>query len=113
MMSRLTGLMFGFTAALAPVMAWANGGKEGYSGHGYMWGGGMGHWLWGPLMMIVVIAAIVLIVVLVVRWIGGAAAGGGIHGPTIKSPVDILKERYARGEMTTEEFEERCKALGE
>ena len=99
--------------ALTPVMAWANAGKEGYSGHGHMMGGGMGHWLWGPLMMILAVAAIVSIVVLVVRWMGGSAAGGGTHGPTTKSPVDILKERYARGEIDTKEFEERRKALGE
>ena len=53
------------------------------------------------------------LVVLVVRWMGGTAGGGGIHGPTTTSPVDILKERYARGEIDTKEFEERRKALGE
>ena len=93
-------------------MAWANAGKEDDYGHGHM-GGGMGHWLLGPLMMIVVITTIVAIVVLVVRWMGVTAAAGGTHGPNTKSPADILKERYARGEIDTKGFEERCKAPGE
>ncbi len=111
MKKRAVGWALAAAVALTPVMAWANAGKEGYYGHGHM-GGGMGHWLWGPLMMIVVIAAIVAIVVLVVRWMGGSAAGGP-QGPAPKTPADILKERYARGEIDTKEFEERKKALGE
>ncbi len=113
MMSRLTGLMFGLAAALAPMAAllvpaaaWANGATEGFHHGGRMWGGG--HMFYGPVMMILVIAVVVAIVVLVVRWMGGAQST-----PAGKSPQDILKERYARGEMTTKEFEERRKVLGD
>ncbi len=112
MKKRAVGWALAATVALTPVMAWANGGKEGYYGHGHMWGGGWGHWIAGPVMMILVIAAIVAIVVLVVRWMGGAAVGRP-QVPAEKSPLDILKERYAQGEMTTKDFEERRKALGE
>ena len=56
----------------------------------------------------VISVVIVAIVVLVVRWMGG-----GQSTPGGKSPQDILKERYARGEMTTKEFEERRKVLGD
>ena len=112
MKKRAVGWALAATVALTPVMAWANGGREGYYGHGNMMGGGMGHWIWGPLMMILVVAAIVATVVLVVRWMGGSTAGGP-QGPTGKTPADILKERFARGEIDTKEFEERRKALGD
>ncbi len=95
-------------ATLAPMTAWANGAAEG-SGHGHMMGGG--HMFFGPLMMILAIAVVVAIVVLVVRWMGGGQSGQPT--PSGKSPQDILKERYARGEMTTKEFEERRKVLGD
>ncbi len=109
MKSRLTGLMFAGAFALAPVAALANvGGGDGL-GHGGMMGGG--YMLYGPLMMIIVLAVLVGIVVLVVRWMSGGQ--GGPSTPAGKSPQDILKERYARGEMTTKEFEERRRALGD
>lgn len=113
MNSRLTGLMFAGAFALAPVAALADNAGEGF-GHGGMMGGG-GYMFYGPLMMILVIAAVVAIVVLMVRWIGGTGhmARGGQSTPAGKSPQDILKERYARGEMTTKEFEERRKVLGD
>ena len=105
MMSRLTGLVV--AVLLIPAQAWANGAGQGFhQGGRMMWGGG--HMFYGPLMMILVIAVIIAIVVLVVRWMGG-----GQSTPGGKSPQDILKERYARGEMTTKEFEERRKVLGD
>ena len=67
----------------------------------------------GPLMMIVFIAAIVAVVVLMVRWFGGSGNGTASHAPPGKTPVDIIKERFARGEIDKEEFEELRRALGE
>ncbi|NQV85163.1 MAG: SHOCT domain-containing protein [Rhodospirillales bacterium] len=96
---------------LIPISAWANG--EGTAGgyHGGYGMGGWGHGLFGPLLMILVIGGIVATVVLLTRKRCTHRHGG--HGPRGKSPQDILKERYARGEMTTKEFEERRKILGD
>ena len=75
-----------------------------------MWGGWYGMFF-GPLMMIIFIAVVVVLVVLAVRWLGGG------HGPSqpspARTPLDILKERFARGEIDKEEFEERRRVLGE
>ena len=89
--------------------AWA---QQEWPYHGpHMWGGGWWMFL-GPLMMIVFIAAIVAAVVLMFRWLGG---GQGVAPPTTpgKTPLDILKERFARGEIDKEEFEERRRVLDE
>ena len=69
------------------------------------WGGGW-MWLWGIAMM-----ALILVLIF---WLVRAATGG--HGTSAPSrPTDrareILAERYARGELTTEEYRERAEQL--
>jgi len=62
------------------------------------WGGGMG-WPW-PMMFIfwiVVIAGIVY-------FVRSASAGRG-RGSSVESALDILKKRYAKGEINKDEFE--------
>jgi putative membrane protein len=66
---------------------------------------GGGWWLlWGTLMMIVVLAAIALVVWLIVR---NVQSGTG----SARSARDILNDRYARGEIDTDEYEERMSKL--
>lgn len=44
-------------------------------------------------------------IVLLIVWLAGRGRpAGGISGPS-ETPLDILKTRYARGEITREEFE--------
>ena len=54
-------------------------------------------------------------VVVVVRWIGGPwhAAGPPYTPPPNRTALDILKERFARGEIDRDEFEERRRLLGD
>ena len=76
-------------------------------GYGHM--GNHGAWMMGgSLMMILVIAAIIVLVVLLVRWLGGSASPAA---PSGKSALDILAERFARGEIDKQEFEERRRTL--
>jgi putative membrane protein len=80
-----------------------------YYGPHMMWDGGW--WmLFGPLSMLLFLAALIAIVVLLVRWLttghGGSASAGR------KMPLEILEERFARGEIDKEEFEERRRVLG-
>ena len=72
----------------------------------------------GPLMMILFIALVVVIVVLIVRWLGGPAMGhdgAARHRPAggQRDAVDILRERFARGEIDEEEFHRRKRLLEE
>ena len=113
--------MFGFAAILVPASALlvpaatraTAAAVEGYHHGGRMMGGG--HMLYGLVMMTAAIAVIIAIIVLLMRKTCRHRHGahGGPSTPGGKSPQDILKERYARGEMTTKEFEERRKVLGD
>jgi putative membrane protein len=62
----------------------------------------MGGW-WMMILMallwLLLIAGIVLIIVWVVNRTRGLVAAGG------ESPLDIIKRRYARGEIDREEYE--------
>lgn len=66
---------------------------------------GMMGWMWilGLIFWILVIAGLVLLIKYL--W-----EGGGTKRET-ESALEILKKRYARGEISKEEFEERKKDL--
>ena len=93
--------------AIAPAVAQESQ-RSDYDWH--MWGGG---WpmLFGPLWALLFFAAAIGVAVLLVRWLSGTPAGGA--GPSAaNTPLDILRERFARGEIDKEEFEERRRILG-
>lgn len=72
-----------------------------------MMSGGMGLWMvLGTVFWILVIVGIVLLVV----WVVQKAAGGG-SDRNEKSALEILKKRYAQGEISKEEFEEKKRDL--
>lgn len=77
-------------------------------GWGWAWG-----WMWllPTLLVVGVVAALVVLVVAVTR---GVAGRGSPAPPAHRSAArDILDQRYARGELTTEEYRERLHELGE
>lgn len=98
-------------AAMAvPAPVWAQQRGDSYGPH-MMWDGGWYGMLFGPMMMIVFLAVIVIGVVLLVRWLGGTGHGRAVEPSSGKTPLDILKERFARGEIDKEEYEERRRTL--
>lgn len=82
-----------------------------------MWGYGtnMGWmWLWGLLLVI----GIALVVLVAVRlFAGGASYGGppppgGLNSGRSRARL-ILDERFARGELSAEQYREQLQVLGE
>src|SRR6056297_1617081 len=71
--------------------------------YGHGWGMGMGWW-W-IIGLIIVIAVIWMVVKSMNRGTGSTTQSPG------KSALDILKERYVKGEIDKEEFEKRKKDL--
>lgn len=79
-------------------------------GPGY-WGGPWHGWFVGPPMMLLFLAVFVALVVLLIRWLG--TSGASREARERNTPVNILKERFARGEIDKTEFDERRRVLEE
>lgn len=80
--------------------------------YGHMWEGGWHPWFFGPMMMFMFVVVTIVVIVLLMRWLG-LSGHGAPHQTPFKTPLDILKERFARGEIDKAEFEERRRVLGE
>lgn len=75
-----------------------------------MWGERVGHGWWGGgwLGMIVFWVLLVLAVAALIKWLSGR---DGSTGGDTGTPMQVLKKRYARGEIDTEEFERKKREL--
>lgn len=132
-MTRLGSALLSIPLAIATLPAWAQvgPGPDGPNPHrpgmmwGYnnpMWGGGGPGWhhggLMGPLMMLLALVGIVAIFLWAYRawghnfhrWHRHAACPHCGHGGG-QTALDILAERFARGEIDTAEFDARRKAI--
>lgn len=72
----------------------------------WYWNQGMGWWMvLGFVWMLLFWGAIIALVVWGVKKLTGRSSSGGA------SPLDIAKERYAKGEISKEQFEQIKKDL--
>lgn len=70
------------------------------------WGWGM-----GVLMVLAIVAIVVLVVWLVRSTAHHTAATAGPQSAVSETPQQILERRFAQGEITPEEFQERAAIL--
>ncbi len=105
----LSGIVAGLAQLAAPA-AFA----QYFADHDMWWGHGRGYggMMFGGALMIVFWGSIIVLAVLAVRWIAGNSDRGEAPPPR-QSPLDILKERFARGEIDKKEYDERKKTLSE
>ena len=114
--SVITAAAVSAVSFIAPTLGWAQAPAEPdryYYGPRMMWGGGWYGMILGPLFMILVLVAVIAGVALVARWFGAPWSGAQPPMPSARAPLDILKERFARGEIDKDEYEERRRVLGE
>jgi len=98
-----------------PVVVLAASGDANYmdgnavNGYGHMDGYGhmMNSWGGAAVMWILLLIVIVVLIWFLVRGSGT----GGFQSTPRETPLDILKKRYARGEITKEQFDEMKKDL--
>lgn len=83
-----------------------------YHGPGMMWGGGSGFgMLFGLTFMIIVLAAVAVGLLLLLRSLGFMDSNS--RTANASRALDILKERFAKGEIDVKEFAERKNHLTE
>jgi len=96
------------------ILQW--GGPGGYGGTwpgmmgpGMMnWGYGAG-WLMG-IFNIVFWVVLIVAIVYFIKWLSASSKQGGYERKG-ESALEILRQRYAKGEIDKDEFEEKMKAL--
>lgn len=69
-----------------------------------MFGWGFG----GGLMMVFFWVFIIILIVWLVKW---SRTGTYSESPNFKSALEVLKERYAKGEIDKKEFEEKSRDI--
>jgi putative membrane protein len=74
----------------------------------YGWAGGVGFWMLVGLLLLIALIVLVVWAVMHLSRTGRAAT----HDPSRPTPNEILRERFARGEMTAQEFEDARKVIG-
>ena len=111
---KISLIIGGIIIAVLVVLPIIFGAISGWQGYGY---GMMGPWMmggfgWGWFMPVFMILCWGLIIWGIVALVRGVASPDGIESSRqADSALEILKRRYARGEISKEEFEEKKKDL--
>lgn len=90
------------------ALAQWGGYRDWHMGSGMMGGWGMG-WF-GMIFMLLFWGLVIVGLVLLIKWLVQTTRKGGTSNGGTRA-LDILKERYARGEINKEEFEDKKKVL--
>lgn len=118
--AELSGQQMGFMTTMMPMMMQMMGQNDGgmmsgastanaswWNGMGTMMGTGFGSFMWlGAIFSILFWILIIVATVALIKWIFGLG-----KNKESNTSLNILKERYAKGEIGKEEFEQKTKEL--
>lgn len=74
----------------------------------HMWGFGMGL---GWVFMILFWVAVIIVIIALVKWFFFSGFGGSSNQDRKETALEVLKKRYARGEIDKDEFEKKKRDL--
>jgi putative membrane protein len=79
------------------------------------WDGGYGMMIFGPLFMMLMLTVVIVAVFFLVRWLGGPWHGmtPPHQASSDQTALNILKERFARGEINKDEYEEKRRLISQ
>ncbi len=95
----------GIIAVLIIATPLAAGCVVGDAGYDYGMMGGSGWWWFMPILVIIFLGLIIWAVVALIRGQSGSQSTGA------DSALEVLKRRYARGDIDKEEYEQKKKDL--
>jgi putative membrane protein len=93
-------------ALVQPALAQTSA-QPGYWHMGWGWG----NMMFGGLTMLLFWGGLIVLIFLAVRWFGVRSHPHDGGPPSTQTPLEILEERFARGEIEQEEFEARRRVL--
>jgi putative membrane protein len=73
--------------------------------------GGWGGYGFGLIHMVIWIVILIAVIALVVWLVRSVAAPGGQHLPRRSAGLDVIEERYARGEINRDEYLQKKKDI--
>ena len=105
--------IMGAAAGSLPAVAWAQA-QNGPYGYGpqMMWGWGWYGMILGPLFMILMLAVVIAAVTLALRWLS-CPWQTPPHALPGRTALDILNERFARGEIDQAEYETKRRLISQ
>ena len=69
--------------------------------------------IFGPVMMIIWLVVLIVAGAAVIRWLQGGTAGPLPFMGNRKRALEILEERFAKGEIDKDEFQEKRRLLSD
>ena len=91
---------------VASLPAWAQSASDWHHGWDWSWG----HMIFGSVMMALFWGGAILLIALAVRWLGGIGRRSEADAQK-QDALEVLRDRFARGEIDKDEYESRRRLL--